>query len=231
MFIGHFAVGLAAKRVAPRASLGPLMAAPLLLDLLFPAFLLLGWERARIQPGITRFNDLDLQYIPWSHSLVMTLGWAALFAALYWRRSRYRAGVIAVAAGVASHWVLDWVTHRPDMPLAPGDSPLLGLGLWNYPLATVVIESVLFGAALWLYTRTTRPRDRTGRYAFWAFAGLLALAFAGDALSDAPTPNPPALAWGGLTGWLFPFWAAWFDSHREAITVSRQPSANTSEDG
>ena len=83
MFIGHFAVGFAAKKFAPRASLAPLMAAPLLADMLWPPFLLLGWERVRIVPGFTRFNPFDLEHYPWSHSLLALVVWATLFAAIY----------------------------------------------------------------------------------------------------------------------------------------------------
>ncbi len=219
MFIGHFAVGLAAKRVAPRASLGPLLAAPLLLDLLWPIFLLLGWERVRIQPGFTAFNPLVLEHYPWSHSLLMTLVWGALFGGLYAVRTGYRRGGLVIGLSVVSHWVLDWVTHTPDMPLWPGASPLLGLGLWNSVAGTVVVESLLFGAAVWLYATGTRATDRTGRYAFWAFVVLLAVIFPVSILSPTPS-DQKALAAGALTGWLFLFWAAWFDRHR---TVSSPP--------
>ena len=120
MFIGHFAVGLAAKKFAPRTSLAVLLAAPLLSDFLWPLFLLLGWERARIDPGNTRFTPLDLAYYPWSHSLLMCTAWATAFALAYHLAASYWPGTMAVWAGVVSHWLLDWVTHRPDMPPYPG---------------------------------------------------------------------------------------------------------------
>lgn len=215
MFIGHFAVGLAAKRVAPGTSLGLLVAAPIALDLLWPAFVLLGWERATIELGATAYNDLNFEYYPWSHSLLMSIVWGAVLAAVYWRRARYATGAAILAAGVVSHWVLDWITHRPDLPLYPGTSRLFGLGLWNVPAAAVALESVMFAAALWLYATATRPRDRTGRYVLWAFVAVLALGFAADAMSSAPPPGITVVAWTGLVaGWASPFWAAWFDRHR-----------------
>jgi membrane-bound metal-dependent hydrolase YbcI (DUF457 family) len=226
MFIGHFAIGFAAKRIAPRASLGVLIAAPILLDLLWPIFILLGWERLRIEPGITAFNDLNFEHYPWTHSLLMAMVWAGAFAVAYWRRAADRAGAMVLAAAVVSHWVLDWITHRPDLPLYPGDSPLLGLGLWNVPAATIAVEVVMFAPAVWLYSQGTRPRDRTGRYAFWAFVALLALGYAADVASSAPPPSVAAVAWTGLVlGWLSPFWAAWFDRHRELVTP--QPPGGT----
>jgi hypothetical protein len=106
MFIGHFAVGLASKRVAPKASLGVLIAAPLLLDLLWPFFLLAGWEKVRIDAGNTAFTPLDFISYPYSHSLAMAIVWAALFGLCYWTVTRYPAGAITIGLGVVSHWVL-----------------------------------------------------------------------------------------------------------------------------
>ena len=131
MFIGHFAVGFAGKKFAPRTSLVVLLAAPLFLDLLWPVFLLFGWEHVRMVPGITHYNPLDLYDFPWSHSLLMSLVWATAFSLLYYRATRYRAGGLVIWIGVVSHWILDWVTHRPDMPLYPGGGPRFGLGLWE----------------------------------------------------------------------------------------------------
>jgi hypothetical protein len=130
MFIGHFAVGFAAKKFAPRSSEAVLLTAALLADLLWPFFLLLGWEQVRIDPGNTRYTPLDLVYYPWSHSLLMLCVWATAFGGIYYAITRYWPGAIAIWIGVVSHWVLDWVTHRPDMPLYPGGARY-GLGLWN----------------------------------------------------------------------------------------------------
>jgi membrane-bound metal-dependent hydrolase YbcI (DUF457 family) len=128
MFIGHFAVGFAAKKFAPRTSMAFLLAAPLFLDMLWPIFVLAGWEQVRIDPGNTRYTPLDFVHSPWSHSLLMSIVWATLFALLYHRIAADRTGTIAIWIGVVSHWVLDWITHRPDMPLYPGGRRL-GLGL------------------------------------------------------------------------------------------------------
>ena len=141
MFLGHAAVGFAAKRLAPRAPLPILLLAPWLLDLLWPIFLLAGVESVRIDPGNTAFTPLDFVSYPWSHSLVMAIGWALLAAFAYaaWRRDR--AGAVWIGALVASHWVLDAVVHRPDLPLWPGGGPRVGLGLWNHVAVTLVIEA------------------------------------------------------------------------------------------
>jgi membrane-bound metal-dependent hydrolase YbcI (DUF457 family) len=213
MFIGHIAVGLAAKRLAPKTSLGLLVAAPLAADLLWPILVLMGVERVRIDPGNTAFTPLAFTYYPWSHSLLMSLVWSALAGAAYWLWRRYRAGALVLAAGVFSHWVLDALSHRPDLPLYPGSATNIGLGLWNSVPATLVVECSMFAAGVWLYAAATKSSDRVGRYGFWAFVALLAAVYAMDAFGP-PPPSARAVAFAGLALWLLPLWAWWFDSHR-----------------
>jgi hypothetical protein len=213
MFIGHWAVGLASKKAAPRASLGVLMAAPNLLDLLWPVFLLLGWEQVRIDPGNTAFTPLDFVSYPISHSLLTACGWGALFAMVYWAFTRYTRGAIVIALSVVSHWVLDFVTHRPDMPLYPG-GPRVGLGLWNSVPATIAVEVVMYAAGAWLYLRMTRPRDRVGKYSLWAFLAFGLVTYAAN-IAGPPPPDARTIAIAALALWLLPLWAWWIDRHRE----------------
>src|SRR3974377_2065334 len=128
MFIGRYAVAIGAKKIAPKTSLGTLLAAAAFIDLLWPVFLLLGWERVRIAPGITAFTPLDFESYPISHSLLTCLGWALLFGGAYWAIKRYPRGALVVATLVVSHWILDAIAHRPDMPLTPFDAKRVGLG-------------------------------------------------------------------------------------------------------
>ncbi|HUL02552.1 MAG TPA: metal-dependent hydrolase [Gemmatimonadales bacterium] len=222
MFIGHYALGLAAKRIAPRTSLGPLIAAPTLADMLWPVFLLTGWERATPAPATNPFFNYTFDSYPISHSLLALALWAALFGGLYRWRTGYARGAVVVALLVLSHWVLDWVTHRPDMPLYPG-GPKVGLGLWGSVLGTVTIESVMFAAGLGVYLAATRARDRVGRYAFWGFIAMLVASYVGSLFS--PPPVMPALAIGGIVfGWLFVAWAWWADKHREALQDAKSLS-------
>ena len=214
MFIGHLAVGFASKRVAPKASLGVLMAAPMALDLLWPLFLLAGWEQVRIDPGNTAFTPLDFVSYPYTHSLAMSVVWAALFALIYWAVTRYTAGAFVIAAGVVSHWILDYVTHRPDLPLYPGGTERLGLELWNSVAGTIAIESVMFAAAVWIYVSSTRARDRIGSYGFWAFVVFMLITYFGNAFGS-PPPSAALVARLGLAIWLIPLWAWWFDRHRD----------------
>jgi membrane-bound metal-dependent hydrolase YbcI (DUF457 family) len=213
MFIGHFALAFATKRVAPEVSLGTAFFAAEFLDALWPVFLFMGVERVRIAPGITTFTPLDFTYYPWSHSLVASLAWASAFAAVYWVVRRRLHGAWWLAALVVSHWVLDWVSHRPDMPLYPGEIQPHGLGLWNSVPATLVVESTLFVAGLAIYLRATRARDRTGVFALWALVAVLIAGYLGAAFGP-PPPSVDAIAYSGLLGYLTVAWGWWIDRHR-----------------
>ncbi|HET6465408.1 MAG TPA: hypothetical protein VFH55_07355 [Nitrospiria bacterium] len=213
MFIGHFAVGFAAKKVAPRASLGVLMAAPIFLDLLWPVFLILGLEQVRIDPGNTAVTPLDFVRYPISHSLLTSLGWATGFAVLYHARTRYWPGTFCIWFGVVSHWVLDAIVHRPDLPLYPGGQMRVGLGLWNSIPATIIVEGTLFIIGVWLYAKQTRPIDKAGIYGFWSFVALLILLYIGN-LFGPPPPDEKVLAFTALILWLVIPWVGWFDRHR-----------------
>jgi hypothetical protein len=221
MFIGHYAVGFAAKRAAPKSSLGWLIGSTVLLDLLWPVFLLLGWEEVRVAPGPTPFLNLDFVSYPVSHSLATTIGWSVLAGGAYWAATRYRAGAMWIGVGVASHWVLDFVAHRPDLPLWPG-GPRVGLGLWYSAAGTIAVEVGMLAAGLWLYVRTTRPRDRVGRWSFVAFVVFI-LAIYASSIASPPPPSARAVAWLGLASWIIPVWAAWFDRHR-SVVVPASPS-------
>jgi len=213
MFIGHNAVAFAAKKPAPRVSLGILMGAAMLLDLIWPIMLLLGVEHVRIHKGDTPFTPLEFTDYPWTHSLAMAAAWAVAAAIVYLIFSRYGRGALLVGVCVFSHWVLDWITHRPDLPLYPGGAKV-GLGLWNHPIATIAVESAMFAIGILIYRDATRPRDRIGSVGMWAFIIFLAAFYIYNA-SATPPPNERVLAWGALSGWLLPLWVWWFDRHRE----------------
>jgi hypothetical protein len=219
VFIGHMAVGFASKRVAPKASLGVLMAAPMALDLLWPLFLLAGWEQVRVDPGNTAFTPLDFVSYPYTHSLAMSMVWGALFALIYWSITRYLTGAVVIGFGVVSHWILDLFTHRPDLPLYPGGTARLGLGLWNSAAGTIAVESVMFAAGVWLYASITRARDRAGSYGFWAFVAFVVLVYFANAFG-APPPSAEFVGKLSLAIWLIPLWTWWFDRHRGVIAAT-----------
>ena len=216
MFIGHFAVGLALKRWAPKTNLGWLIAAVCFLDALWPFFLLAGLEKVEIIPGTTAFTPLNFISYPYTHSLVMVVVWSIVFAAIYFAFSRYKAGAIAVAIGVLSHWFLDAIVHRPDLPLYPGGEKF-GLGLWNSVPATLILEGSMFAAGLWIYLMTTRSRDRIGTYVLWIFVIIVLLSYIGAAFGP-PPPSTTTLIYFAPVVWLYVALAAWADRHRQPTT-------------
>jgi hypothetical protein len=216
MFIGHYGVALAAKKVAPKSSLGTLIFAAQFLDLLWPILLLLGIEHVVIVPGITKASPFDFTDYPYSHSLAMSLLWAILISGVYYALRRYQRGAWAVGVAVVSHWVLDLIVHRPDLLLRPGGEIRVGLGLWNSWAATIIVEVVFFAAGLWAYLDATRARDAVGRYGFWSLMALLLFGWISSMLAGAP-PSVNSIAWGGLSMWLMVPWGWWADKHRETV--------------
>jgi hypothetical protein len=215
MFSGHFGLAYVAKRAEPRISLATTILAAQWLDTLWPIFLLLGIEHVRIEPGNTRMTPLAFIDYPISHSAVTALGWGVAFGAVHFALRRRARAALLLGALVFSHWVLDFLTHRPDLPLWPG-GPLVGLGLWNAPLAAAFIEAALYIGGVAVYLRATRPRDRVGRFASWIFVESIPLMQLASALGP-PPPSVPALAWiAALAPWPLMLLTWWFDRHREA---------------
>lgn len=216
MFVGHFGVGFAAKSRAPEASLGTLFLAAQWVDLVWPTLLLAGLERVEIAPGITAVTPLDFTHYPITHSLVAVLGWAILFAVVYHGLRRYPIGAWICGAAVLSHWVLDAVVHRPDLPLYPGSATRIGLGVWNSLPATLAVELPIFALGVWLYSRSTRARDRAGNIGLWALVGFLLIVYAMNILGP-PPPSVSAIAWVGQAQWLLIAAAYAVDRHRETV--------------
>ena len=216
MFIGHYALAFGAKRLAPQVSLGTLFLACQFADLLWPTFLMLGLERVEIDPGNTLVTPLNFVSYPYSHSLVMLLVWSALFALLYRvLRGGPRTAVMIVGALVFSHYVLDFITHRPDLPVTINGAQRLGLGLWNYPGTALAAESALFIIGAAIYAGVTRERDRIGRIGLWALIATLAAIYFAN-LYGPPPPNTGVIAIAGHLLWLFVLWGYWIDRHRQA---------------
>ena len=223
MFLGHYALAFGAKRLAPEVSLGTLFLAGQLADLLWPAFLMLGLERVEIDPGNTVVTPLNFVSYPYSHSLVMLLVWSGVLALLYRvRRGGSRIAVVTVGALVLSHYILDVITHRPDLPITIDGRQRLGLGLWNFPGTTLAIESALFLAGATIYAAVTRERDRTGRVGLWALISTLAAIYFAN-LYGPPPPNTETIAIAGHLLWLFVLWGYWIDRHR--VPRKREPAS------
>jgi len=198
MFVGHYGVSFAAKQVDASVPLWVLFLAAQLLDVAWAPCVLLGIEKVRIVPGITASNPLDLYYMPYTHSLVAAILWSAGAFVLYRLAAPHsrKAAALVVAAAVFSHWLLDLVVHRPDLPLYD-DAVKVGLGLWNLPVLAFGLEAVLLFGGMWLYFRTGAAR-RTATAAF----GLLLLAVQASVFFGPPPPSDKAAAATGLVAYV-----------------------------
>ena len=214
MFIGHFGVALAAKKVASKTSVGTLILASQFADLLWPFLLLVGIEHVEIVPGITKVSPFDFTDYPFSHSLLMLFFWSLLVGGIYYGLRRYQRGAFVIGAAVISHWILDFIVHRPDLALRPGGEARMGLGVWNSWAASIVVEVLFFGSGLWIYLSSTRARDNIGRYGFWSLMTLIFFGWIGS-LFAGPPPDVRSLAWGALGMWITVPWAWWTDKHRD----------------
>lgn len=209
MFVGHYGVSFAAKRFDSSIPLWVLFLAVQLLDVIWAPFVLLGIEKVRIVPGFTASNPLDLYYMPYTHSLLAALLWSGAafvgYLTLTRQRGRGRAACV-VAVAVFSHWVLDFIVHRPDLPLFD-NSMKVGLGLWEHPVIAFALESALLFGGIWLYLARTAARRRA--FVVFGFVMLIIQAY----ISFGPPPTSDrAAAWTALAAYaLFALVAAWLE--------------------
>ena len=216
MFVGHYAVSLALKRFEKRASLGVLFLAVQFVDIVFFPFVLAGIERLNIVENFTQSTHFELEYMPYTHSLLGSALWAAAAYVLFrWIIVRNSSVALVVALAVFSHWVLDLIVHTPDLPLWSDESLKLGFGLWNNAVATFTLEALLLGSALWLYLRSTSATNRVGRYGMGVFVGLLVLINIPNIFGPLMDDSELGLAVSALTAYfLFAAAAFWLDTKR-----------------
>ena len=193
MFLGHYGAAYALKRVEPRVSLGTLFLSVALVDTMWGVFLLTGWERARVFPGLTPVTPLEFTSYPLTHSLVAAFVWALFAAAIVYTwptrdtSKHHWLKALVVGIAVASHWFLDLIVHIPDLPLVGDDSAKLGLGLWRNLPATIAVELLMFGVGFMLYLRWRLARGRARRGRIAVLAALLAGLYAASLLGPPPS--------------------------------------------
>lgn len=215
MFVGHYGPSFAVKAADRTIPLWLLFLAVQIVDVFWAIFVLLGIEKVRIVPGITASNPLDLYYMPYTHSLVAAFAWSLAGLVLYRFLPGKRRWLAAagVALAVLSHWLLDLLVHRPDLPLYDNTAKV-GLGLWNFPLPAFALEGALLFAGMVLYLRSTHSLGRVGRYGPLVF-GAVMLAIQGVVFFGSPPPSPEAAAWTALGSYfLFAGVAAWIEADR-----------------
>ncbi|GAB4322066.1 MAG: hypothetical protein Kow0074_13350 [Candidatus Zixiibacteriota bacterium] len=213
MFIGHFGIGLGAKKLKSEISLGTLFFAAQFVDLLWPTLLLIGVERVEVMPGATAVTPLEFISYPISHSLLFAVIWGSVIGGLYMAIRKNVRGAVLLGLLVLSHWVLDLIVHHPDLPITPGESVKVGLGLWDSLAGTLAVEGVIFAVGTYVYARITRARDSVGHYGFWGLIVFLVLIHLSN-LFGSPPPSATAIAWVGQAQWLLVVWAYWIDRHR-----------------
>ena len=207
MFIGHFAIGLLSKKDNKLPSLAMMFIALQLLDLIWPIFVLLGIETLSIDPGNTKLTPLNFEHYPYSHSLLAALFWGLLLGACYFVFTKNRKGSLILGLLVISHWVLDLITHRPDLPISPFSDSKVGLGLWNYPIAEIALEVLIFGLGAFLYYKTPIFKRKT---AFWILVAFLLIVHIMNIFGP-PPPSTMAVAWSANLMWLIILWAWWIE--------------------
>lgn len=214
MFIGHFGAGFAGKKFSKSASLGTYFMAAQWIDLIWPILLLLGIEKAEIKPGITSVSPLDFTYYPFSHSLLGVFIWAVLFGIVYYLIKKNLKTSIVLGLLVLSHWFLDLLVHIQDLPLFPGGSLKVGLGLWNNFAVSVILEVLIFGLGAYLYLSVTKNKNKVGTFSLIGLIAFLLLMYIANLFGPAPE-SIDAIAIVGNAEWLIILWGYWIDKNRK----------------
>jgi len=210
MFLGHFAAAFAAKKAAPDVSLGTTIFAAQWLDLLWPALLLTGTETVALAaPGSP--VPLSFTHYPLSHSLLAVIGWSMLFGGLYFLFTHNQRGAFVAGLLVLSHWVLDWLVHIPDLPIAAFTDYKAGLGLWNYPIPELLLELGLFAAGVYLFLQNRQNPVSRGRNIITGSLVAFLLIIHIMNVFGPPPPDVKPIAYVGLSQWLLVGWGYWAD--------------------
>lgn len=228
MFIGHFGIGFALKKVEPGLNLGLLIFGAILADILFGVFLLAGVEHAKIVPGATVVSPFEFYDYPYSHSALGAIILAAAGFLAYWLwptgdRTQRKRPAFVFAVAIFSHFILDVISHTPDMTLFGNNSPGLGLSLWNSLAGTMIVELGLFSIGIALYMSATHSISSSGKYGFF----LMVLTLIALYIANIFSPPPPDIISVGVTmtaGQLVLVAIAfWVDKKRIAIQPGQNP--------
>lgn len=216
MFVGHYAASLALKKFEKRASLGVLFLAVQFVDILFFPLVLLGVERINIIENYTPSTHFQLEYMPFTHSLLASFLWAGIAYAFFrWVVVKNRGVALVMAIAVFSHWVIDLIVHTPDLPIWSDASMKLGFGLWSNAIVAYVLEAALLIGALWLYLKSTTASTRTGKYGMVLFVVFMLLMNIGNIFGPLTTDSKVVMSVSALAAYfLFAAIAFWLDKKR-----------------
>ena len=224
MFIGHFGVAFGAKKYAPKVSLGILFIATQFIDLLWPVLLLFGLEKVAIDVGNTAVTPLNFISYPISHSLLAVIVWSILVGGIYYLFKKEKGAAVLLGAVVLSHWILDLITHRPDLEIIPGAGYTAGLGLWNSVIGTIIVEGTIFGLGVFLYWKSTYAKNRMGEIGFWGLVVFLVMVYLIN-LFGPPPESAGAIPYAGFAMWLLVIWAFWTDRNRRSRSELEEVNA------
>jgi len=193
MFIGHFGLSFAAKKAAPKVSLGTLFIATQFVDIIWPFLLVLDIEKVAIVPGYTKSNALEFLHFPYTHSLLAGILWGVIVGLGYWFFKQDRQGAIIIGLCVLSHWFLDLLVHTADLPLSPFGELKLGFGLWNHVAISLTIETILFLAGVYVYAHFTKAKTTAGKWGLWSFVIFLLIFNFANTFGPPPSDSITAL--------------------------------------
>lgn len=213
MFIGHYGVGLAAKGIDRKPSLGTLLMAAQFLDLIWPVFLISGLEKVKIEIGATKLTPLNFGYYPFTHSLGAVVFWGILFGLVYFLFKRNLKSSLLMFFLVVSHWIIDFIVQPHDIPLFPWIKNKLGLGIWNSPIVSISIEVLIFLVGAGIYIHRTHSKNEKGIIGVWSFLIFLLAMYIMNVFGSPPA-STGSVVFAGLAQWIFIIWGYWIDKNR-----------------
>jgi membrane-bound metal-dependent hydrolase YbcI (DUF457 family) len=214
MFIGHFGTGFAVKKISKNISVGTSILAAQFIDILWPLFLLLGLESVKIEPGNTAFTPLNFIHYPFTHSLFAVLLWALLFGGVTFLIGKNKLHSIIFSLLVLSHWVLDLITHRPDLLLFPWSEFKVGFGLWNNIAATIIVEGFIFLYGSYLLIQSIHFKSKKGLYVTVGLILFLSIIYIMNVFGP-PPPSEEPISYIGLAQIIFVVWGYYIDKLSE----------------
>lgn len=180
------------KKADQTLPLGVLFIAVQLSDLVYGVTLLSGLEKIIILPGTNPLTSAEYIFFPLSHSLVATILWAGLVTLIFHiapftTSIRKRKTTLILVTAILSHFLLDALVHNPELDLLGNGIYKIGFGLWNYPLASYIVEALFLVTGLWMYQRTIHSKNFSGKYGLPILSGILLILNATNTFGLIPT--------------------------------------------